>query len=748
MQGSIDFADRDVQNRIYSIDKDNHPSRETLHSVKAITGAVFLSTLGVAVFTFSFPLLVKDHIMAGAWLGAAFSGYFFAKLMLAPFAGMLADKIGPRPLLVASTSLGAFFPLAYFIFQTHITLYIIQFGLGLVGGVIKPVGMAVIGAESSAKSRGRLFGWYNVFFNAAFMSGPLLGGLLFYQRDFTPVILFLSFSMLMSLLIITLFLPPRISSKRMVRRKRASASLQDTSGFFQLLIAIIGRTMGIGVVISYYPVLLSERLFNSSLVFGVLFSVPTVTTCLVLPFTGRLADRYNKTIPAFVGMLICASSLLFIGEIESIPGFVAIGMALGIGSGISIPASMSLASGAGSNQGKIMGIFHGAANIGFVIGPLFGAIAIRRTMDIYSAFLVIGILGIAACIPLGISLVRTFLHLKARYLNFVSVVAVCLALSLVPVLLSGPLKAGAKETYRFADLAMGTIVRLTLIAPKEDLADKAAKKAFAAIHRLEKDLGHRHAMGSIGRINLSAGTAPIEVTDTAYSLIERAINICRKTRGVFDISIGAVTVTPDYYYGDSSGETKDLVDYRQVQLNGKDQTVFLPRKGMALDLGGLAKGTIIDLASAVLKNEGILTGIVEAGGDLYCFGNRIWKVGIQHPRQDGLIGSISLTDKAVCGSGDYYQYVMVEDGGEEERKHHILDPKKMRPAKKSIGVTVVASTTEIADALATTLLIMGPEAGKKLLVNEFPDSSAFWVLPDLTITKSDNFPTLRGINKK
>ena len=737
-----------MQNKIYSIDKDNHPSRGTFGSVKAITGAIFLSTLGVAVFTFSFPLLARDHIIAGAWLGAAFSGYFFAKLILAPFAGMLADKIGPRPLLITSTFLGALFPLAYLVFQSHFTLYMIQFGLGIVGGVMKPVGMAVIGAESSNESRGRLFGWYNVFFNAAFMSGPLLGGLLFYQRDFTLVIFFLSFSMVTSLLIIALFLPPNISSKRITRHKRASGSLQVKSGFFHLLIAITGRTMGIAVVIAYYPVLLSESLFNSSLVFGILFSVPTLTTCLVLPLTGRLADRFNKTFLVLIGMLICAISLLFMGKIESIAGFIAIGLALGVGSGISIPASMSLASGAGNSQGKIMGIFHGAANIGFVIGPLLGAIAVRQTMEMNSAFYVVGILGIAACIPLGISLGRTFLPIKTRYLNFISVVAVCLALSLVPVLLLGPLKAGAKETYRFADLAMGTIVRLTLIAPKEDLADKAAKKAFATIHRLEKDLGHRHALGSIGRINLSAGARAVEVTETAYSLIERAIDISRKTKGVFDISIGAVTVTPDYYYEDSSEEKKSLVDYRLVKLNRKDQTVFLPKKGMALDLGGLAKGTILDLAARVLKNEGIRTGIVEAGGDLYCFGNKIWKVGIQHPRQDGLLGSISLTDKAVCGSGDYYQYVMVEDGGEDERKHHILNPKKMRPAKKSIGVTVVAPTTEIADALATTLLIMGPETGKKLLANEFPNSSALWVLPDLAISKSDNFPALIGIDKK
>lgn len=710
-------------------------------TVKAIAGSVFLSTLGVASFTFAIPLLAKDQGIAGAWLGVAFSGYFFAKLILSPLAGVLADKIGPQPLLIFSLLAGVLLPLGYFVFPTHTTLYVIQFGLGLVGGVMKPVGMAVIGAESCEGSCGKLFGWYNLVFNIAFMSGPLLGGLLFYQRNLAPVIIFLAFCMLVSLLILILFLPKHVSSCKEVRSKPVLPSgVNKKEGFLHLLLAVAGRTAGIAVMISFYPVLLSERLFHSSFVFGVLFSIPTIVTCFALPLTGRLADRSNKTFLAFAGMLLSASGLLLAGHMHSVAGFVCVGLILGIGSGISIPASMSMASNIGSNQGKIMGIFHAAANIGFVIGPILGGFVVRQTTEISQAFLIVGIVGIASCLPLGISLAKSLGRFIPAYLDLISAVSACLVLFFLLLSFSGRVGAGPKDTLRFADVAMGTIVRFKLRAQNEGVADKAAKKAFAAIHRIEKDFDHRHGAGSIGRINLSAAIKPVHVTETAYSLIERALEFCGKTKGVFDISIGAVTVTPNYFTASFSGDKKSLVDYRLVQKNEQERTVFLPKKGMALDLGGLAKGTIIDYATQVLKDEGISAGIVEAGGDFFCFGNKNWRCGIQHPRQDDLLGVISINSKAVCGSGDYYQYVIEDDIGQQERKHHIVNPKDMRSARKSISVTTIAPTAELADALATTLFIMGPEAGKVFLKNEFPDSSALWVLPDLKIVKTENFP--------
>jgi len=287
-------------------------------------------------------------------------------------------------------------------------------------------------------------------------------------------------------------------------------------------------------------------------------------------------------------------------------------------------------------------------------------------------------------------------------------------------------------------MAMGTIIRLTLISSQK-VANKASEKALANISKLEKDFDHRIPYGSTGKININAGICPVSVSNECFSLIKRAIKFCEISKGVFDITIGTYSTVDNYYTKDFDNTNKNKINYRLIQINETEKTVFLPEKGMAIDLGGLAKGTIIDNAAMILKSSGIKKGIVEAGGDFYCFGNKEWKIGIMHPRSNNIIGCIYVKEKGVCGSGDYYQYE-IEDKSKNLRKHHIINPFNMKSANKSIGVTVISESAEIADALATTLFIMGYKKGKNFLQKNYPESSALWVLPDLSIIKTDNFP--------
>lgn len=338
---------------------------------------------------------------------------------------------------------------------------------------------------------------------------------------------------------------------------------------------------------------------------------------------------------------------------------------------------------------------------------------------------------------MGMSSAQNIRRIQSRHLQFISGLAVCITLIFFSGVLCAPTHVAAKEYFHFTDLAMGTVIQLTVDAPNRESAKRAAKKAFIAIHTLEKDFNHRCLSGSVGQLNSAAGKKPVKVTPEAFSLIQRTLLFCEKTHGLFDITIGVISTKP-YYYKDLSEDNNDLINFRLVRVNSSERTVFLPREGMALDLGGVAKGTIVDYAVLVLKNEGICTGIVEAGGDLFCFGEKKWDVGIEHPRLEGLLGVISTNNKAVCTSGDYRQFSYMQ--GRHTRSHHIIDPDKMKSADRSIGVTVIAPTAELADALATTLFIMGPEAGKEFLAKNYPNSSALWVLPDLKLMKTKDFP--------
>ena len=163
---------------------------------------------------------------------------------------------------------------------------------------------------------------------------------------------------------------------------------------------------------------------------------------------------------------------------------------------------------------------------------------------------------------------------------------------------------------------------------------------------------------------------------------------------------------------------------------------------MALDLGGLAKGTIIDAAADHLKSSGIKTAMVEAGGDFMVFGDR--GMDHRHPatHAEKESGHITVKDSAVCGSGDYYQFITPVSKDDKTRKHHIFDPALLQSSAESIATTTVAPDAETADALATTVFIMGPEKGSEFIKKYFPDCSAMWVLPDMSIVSTKNFPTI------
>ncbi len=717
-----------------------------LRTVYSLAAAVFISTLGVGVFAFAIPLLVMHNRGSGLFLGAAFSGYFLTKLVVSPVAGRLSDKTGPRPLLMASAVIGFLAPMAAFASLCHEILYAIQICLGLSAGVMKPVATAAIAALVPAQRRGRMFGLCNTLYNAAFFLGPILGGLLYYNRNLIPVLGFLAACMAVSLIIILCFTPAGLSTatanpaqdNRMQQGRRGRAWL--------LLMAICGRTACIAALITFYPALLSESLHGPTWLVGLLFATPSLVACLSLPFGGWLADRFEREALTVTGMALSAVCFGLTGIMETAPGFLLTGAFLGLGSAISFPASMAQASSTGIRQGNIMGWFHGTANAGFVIGPILCGLLVKLYGHLPLPIAFMGMLGLVSTFPLAIY------SLSGRRAQswHPTVVLILAAGILVVVLLD--LRDGSIQTashasslpetpQSYAGLAMGNVVRMKLYGVDQSKGGEDSRAAFETISRLEAEFSHRNTAGSVGRVNLAAGKTPVPVKKSAFELIQRALAFSKASNGVFDITIGAVTVLPYYYQKKAEMEKARLVDYRKVRLNREKHTVFLPEEGMALDLGGLAKGTVLDSAAEILRRRGVPAALVEAGGDLYCYGDREWRVGIQDPRGDGLLGVISVANAGVCGSGDYYLYAITEEDGTAKRKHHILDPKLLDSADKSIAVTVVAPSAELADALATTLFILGPKDGQSLL-DKYSDCYALWVMPNKSLVASEGFPPL------
>ncbi|PIE59361.1 MAG: hypothetical protein CSA32_04400 [Desulfobulbus propionicus] len=707
----------------------------------AVLFSLFFATLGVSAFTFTFPLLAADRAIAGIWLGSGFSGYFLIKLILAPLIGNLADRVGARPLLLAGVTLGTVTPWLYLVFPSSFNLYLVQFVLGFAGGIIRPLGMAVIGTEADEQQHGAIFGRYNLLFNLAVMSGPLIAGLLFFIGPTTPLLLFLSGTQLVSMIILYTFLSPAFSLTG--DDKSDDPGLQpNIFSMLPLMTAVAGRTFGLAVMISFYPLLLRETLIAERIITAVYFAVPTLFTCLTLPLAKQWNNTINRIRATFFGMLTSAAGLLVVSYFSTPAGFVCAGILLGIGAGVSAPAAMAQAVSFAGKKGGITGWFHLAANLGFIAGPVFAGVVVQQTGSMTAPFWGAGFIGIAACFPLFLQNMRDrhrhFFPFTRPGLIFLTVLGIL-------VIRYPPFTSLEKQyhgiRYKYTNIAMETVVRMTLEHENEQHADKAAKEAMSLIHALQQDYDHHYREGSIGRINEAAGRESVVVTEKAGALLQRALVFCAHSGGVFDISIGAITRTAEYFRKEPAQQQQNLVDYRLVDFDTASRRVFLPREGMALDLGGLAKGTIIDAAVGSLRKNGIKGGIVEAGGDLFCFGARKWRCGLQHPRKKELLGIIEVQNKAVCGSGDYYQFVMSEKNGKMVRKHHIMDLATGDSAQKSISVTTIAAATELADALATTLFIMGPVDGQKFLDKYYPDAAALWVLPDLKTVATANFPS-------
>jgi len=706
-----------------------------------LTGGLFTS-LGMGLFAFAIPLMSLDERVSGAWLGTAFAAYYLAKLLVSPLAGMAADRFGPKPVLVLATTAGCLIPLTYFLAPGLTALYAVQVAMGVVTGLVRPVGLAALGGSADGPALSRRFAANAALFNAAAFAGPILGSLLYTTGIMGPVLIGLAACLGLALAATALLMPGEATTSRPAPERTGRRPSRGRA--WALLLAIGGRSLGIGLTAAFYPIVLADALGRHGPVIAATFAAPGLATFLGLALTGRFANKSPDLDRVALGMLVSAGALYALGDCRALWQFASFGVLLGLGAALSIPASMFFASGLSRKQGAVFGAANLASGLGFLLGPLLGGAVVHVLHAPASGLKLAGVFGALACLPLLAQVFREQLHWGRGMAGAATGLAAGLLGLLLAVNLFPALSAEVHEDglYRFTDVAMGTVVRLTIEAPSRKSASLAACRTMTAMRALQQDLDHRSPRGSIGRINGAAGQSWVKVTPRAFDLLDRALRFSAATDGVFDPTVGALTTSPFYYAMDESAARakSGLVDYRMVLMDPPGHRVRLKKPGMALDLGGIAKGSIVDAAAALLQKHGVPSGIVEAGGDFRCFGDHEWHVGIRHPRNSAVFQTIAIRDKGVCGSGDYRQFIAPKKKGGPIEHHHIIDPATMDSAHKSIGVTVIADTAEMADALATTLFIMGPARGAKFLKQYSPDSACIWFLPDRTVAYTDNFP--------
>jgi thiamine biosynthesis lipoprotein len=277
------------------------------------------------------------------------------------------------------------------------------------------------------------------------------------------------------------------------------------------------------------------------------------------------------------------------------------------------------------------------------------------------------------------------------------------------------------------------LVSITVVAGNEAVAHAAATAGFAEIRRLEELLSTWISTSELSRVNASAGIKPIHVSTETLTVVHRAMQAAEMTDGGFNIAIGpaveAWSVTDGQRIPEESelDALRPLVDLQAVHVDVRKQTIYLDKAGMRIDVGGIGKGYAADQAVEALRRAGAIAGVVALSGDIKTFGRlpggKMFPVGIQHPRKDGLVLAwIDLQDEAISTAGDYERF-FERDG---VRYHHILDPRTLQPARSCQSVTVVAREGIWADGLDTGIFVMGSESGMRL-VEALPDVEAIIV---------------------
>ena len=310
-------------------------------------------------------------------------------------------------------------------------------------------------------------------------------------------------------------------------------------------------------------------------------------------------------------------------------------------------------------------------------------------------------------------------------------------LLLTTLLLSGCSTNGlfSQKPYKETQFLMDTVIDITAYGPG---AEEAVKASFAEFQRMHNLTNHFDVNSQVSKINQMAGKEPVAVDPDLLYIIDYSCQLSSKLEGTFDITIGPLVELwgigrkGDYVPTQAEiDKARSLVDYRRIKIDHTAHTVYLPKEGMLIDLGGIAKGYTVDKVIEILKAKGIKSALVNAGGDVRVIGNKPdgkpWRIGVQDPRQsDGVVAKLSLTSwDTMETSGDYQRFIM-KDG---IRYSHIIDPRTGWQPRTVTSVTTVNNSSTDGDILGTAIFIVGPEKGLNLL-QQFHGNEAVIVTND------------------
>lgn len=285
------------------------------------------------------------------------------------------------------------------------------------------------------------------------------------------------------------------------------------------------------------------------------------------------------------------------------------------------------------------------------------------------------------------------------------------------------LSVSAQVQHKRKLFLLASPFEMTVVAKDTTEANAYIDMAVGEVKRIENIISDWIPTTQVSEINKNAGIQPVKVSDELLSLVERALKISAVTDGAFDISYASMDKIWKF-----DGSMKEMpsaeaikksvarIGYKKIVVDTENKTIYLPEKGMKLGLGGIGQGYIADKIKELLYSKGCKAGLVNVSGDIFAWGRQAngeqWKVGIVNPvNKSKVFALFPLEDSAVETSGSYEKYVTFNG----KRYSHIIDPRTGYPASGVVSVSVFAKTTEVADALATGIFVLGVDVGLNLV---------------------------------
>lgn len=286
------------------------------------------------------------------------------------------------------------------------------------------------------------------------------------------------------------------------------------------------------------------------------------------------------------------------------------------------------------------------------------------------------------------------------------------------------------KEYSSEQFMMDTYVSIKAYGDNSELLKLAVSEAFSEMRRIAEltdrfpqEGTNEYELSEVCKINDRAGNKPVVVSEDVFKLLVLAKEYNLISKGAFDVTIAPVLDLWGFGHENKGvplekdiDKALKLVSVNDLIIDSEVKSIFLKKKGMSVDLGGITKGYATEKASEVLKEHGIKQAIINAGGNIRVLGlkNSVssWKIGVQDPRNPSeLIAVLQLEDESAVTAGDYQRYFELDN----IRYHHIISPWTGYPANNHLSVTVVTKDAGVADILATALFILEPEKAYSLV---------------------------------